>query len=133
MNRKKAYLGLILTLPGIAGILSVLTMDIPVASEIRQILEPNFSPVQTRLLLLANPAVLLTIAVVTGFLPYQKGNPKFPSLEELLEIDGRIGFRVVVPEIGTGKCIYCGHLCSSRHCRVRTTLIVFLLPVIKDR
>jgi len=87
MNIKRIYLGLLLTIIGMVGIASMLTMDISLPSEVLEILEVNFSPTQIKWILLINPSILLIIAVLVGILLYQKVNLKVPVLEKWVGIN----------------------------------------------
>jgi hypothetical protein len=86
MNTKKLLLGIILTMLGIIGIASTLTMEIPLPPEIEAILTDQFSPQQIKLLLLINPTLLLLIAVVLGTIFYQKANLSVPIIEKWVGI-----------------------------------------------
>jgi hypothetical protein len=87
MNRKKFYLGLILTLLGLIGTASLLTMEIPLPAEIEAALADNFTQAQIRLLLLINPAILVIVAVITGTILYQRVNLRVPVFEKLVGVN----------------------------------------------
>jgi hypothetical protein len=87
MNRKKLYLGLILTILGIIGMASMLTMDIPLPADVVDILKEKFTPLQIKLLIFLNPGILLIVAVVVGTILYQKVHLKVPIIEKLVGIN----------------------------------------------
>jgi len=86
MNKKKFYLALILFFLGMLGMLSMLTVDIPLPEEIVSVLEDRFTPSQMKLLILINPTIILIVAVVVGTLLYQKVNLSVPIIEKLVGI-----------------------------------------------
>ncbi|WP_149304951.1 CPBP family intramembrane glutamic endopeptidase [Pareuzebyella sediminis] len=86
MTGKKILLGIILILIGMIGIASILTMDIPLPSEVEAILKDKFTAGQIKLLTLINPTILLVILVVIGTILYQKVNLKVPIIEKLIGI-----------------------------------------------
>lgn len=81
---RKLKLGFLLFFLGCIGILSLLTMDIPIPEEAQEIVRSYFTPIQIKLLSLINPTFLLIIAVVVGTLLYDKVNFKLPLLEGLV-------------------------------------------------
>jgi len=86
MTKKKILLGIILTILGIIGIASILTMDIPFPHEAEAILKDKFTAGQIKLLTLINPTILLIVFVVIGTILYQKVNLKVPIIEKLVGI-----------------------------------------------
>jgi hypothetical protein len=93
MKKEKLILGTLLFLLGIIGVLSMLTMEIPIPEEARGILEAQFTPQQIKLLLLANPTIMLLVAVILGTVFYKKAGLKAPILE------GVIGRKEINPSI----------------------------------
>jgi hypothetical protein len=89
MNRKKLYLGLILAVLGLIGTASLLTMDFPLPAEIEAALKESFTPVQIKMLLLINPAILVIVAVVVGTLLFQKVNLRVPIIEKWVGLNKR--------------------------------------------
>ncbi len=87
MNRKKLYLGLVLGFLGLIGMVSILTMDIPLPPEIQELVNERFSPAQIKLVILINPLFLLIIAVAVGTLLYQKVNLRVPVIEKWVGIN----------------------------------------------
>ncbi len=81
---KKVKLGLLLFLIGFAGVLSTLTMDIPLPEEIQKEISVLFSPWEFKLLSLINPTLFLTIGVVLGILFYDEVHLKLPVIENLI-------------------------------------------------
>lgn len=86
MKKKKLYLGLTLFLLGILGMLSMLTVDIPLPEEFVSLLEDQFTPGQIKLLILINPTIILMVAVLVGTLLYQKVNLSIPIIEKMVGI-----------------------------------------------
>lgn len=86
MNRKKLYLGLVLGFLGLIGMVSILTMDIPLPPEIQELMNESFSPTQIKLLIMINPLILLIAAVVVGTLLYQKVHLQVPIIEKCVGI-----------------------------------------------
>ncbi|RZS95462.1 CPBP family intramembrane glutamic endopeptidase [Cecembia calidifontis] len=84
MKLKKFYLGISLFFLGLLGILSMLTVDIPLPEEMQSILEEQFTPSQIQWLLLINPTIIMLIAVIVGVLLYQKINLSIPIFEKWL-------------------------------------------------
>lgn len=83
---KKIVLGVILTILGVIGILSILTMEVSLPLEIETVLKNKFTAQQIKLLMLVNPTIFLLIAVTTGTILYQKVNLKVPLIEKIVGI-----------------------------------------------
>lgn len=81
---KKLKLGLLIFLIGFVGVLSTLTMNIPLSEEMQKMVAELFTPWQFKLLNLINPTILLLVTVVTGTLLYEKVNFKLPIIENLV-------------------------------------------------
>ncbi|MCC5929866.1 MAG: CPBP family intramembrane metalloprotease [Cyclobacteriaceae bacterium] len=97
MKKKKFYLALCLFFLGLLGILSVLTMDIPLPEEIQSTLENQFTPSQIKLLLLINPIIILVVAVTVGTLLCQKVNLSVPLIEKFVGLrDGPVMVREIL-------------------------------------
>ena len=86
MNKGKLKVGLTLAGLGIIGILSILSMDIPLPPEAEAILKAKFSPQQIKLLTLINPTIMLIVFVIIGTLLYQQVNLKVPLIEKMLGV-----------------------------------------------
>lgn len=87
MNKKKLILGIILTILGLIGIASILTMNIPLPPEAEIILKDKFTDEQIKLLTLINPTIMLVVAVIIGTILYQKINLKVPLIEKIVGIE----------------------------------------------
>lgn len=87
MKKKKIVLGLILFGIGLIGILSILTMNIPLPPEVEVILKDSFTPQQIKILTLINPTIMLIISVITGSILYQKVNLAVPLIEKIVRIE----------------------------------------------
>lgn len=83
MNNK-FKLGLFIFLIGFVGVLSTLTMDIPLPEEAQKAILELFSPWQLKLLNLINPTFFLLIAVALGIVLYDKIGLGSPILESLI-------------------------------------------------
>ena len=80
-------MGLILFGFGLLGILSMLTMDIPLPPEAEAILKNKFTPLQIKLLTLINPTILVMFMVIIGSILYEKVNLKVPLIEKIVGIE----------------------------------------------
>ncbi|HUH51974.1 MAG TPA: CPBP family intramembrane glutamic endopeptidase [Flavobacterium sp.] len=86
MTKQKVFLGLILFGLGLIGILSLLTMNIPLPPEAEAILKEMFTPQQIKMLTLINPTIMLIVAVNIGTILYRKVNLKVPLIEKIVGI-----------------------------------------------
>jgi hypothetical protein len=85
MNNK-LKLGLILFFLGLLGIVTMLTVTIPIESFPKEVLE-KISPQTLKYLILINPTALLLIAVVIGTLLYDKVGFSVPTISSVLKIE----------------------------------------------
>ena len=83
--KTKLKLGLVLFFLGFLGVLTLLTVTLPLESLPEQFAQ--FSPIVIQLLTLINPTVMLVITVWIGTLLYDKVNLTVPTLSSLLKID----------------------------------------------
>lgn len=83
---KKFKLGLSLFFLGLLGVLTLLTITIPLDSLPKEVLE-KISPQTLKYLVLINPTILLLIAVVVGALLYDKVGFSVPTISSILKID----------------------------------------------
>jgi len=86
MKRKKLYLALILCFLGLMGMLSMLTVALPLPEEVLSLMEDRFTPFQIQLLIMINPTILMLIAIAVGTILYQKVNLRVPIIEQLVGI-----------------------------------------------
>ncbi|NJK84117.1 MAG: CPBP family intramembrane metalloprotease [Saprospiraceae bacterium] len=86
MDNKNLALGSILTIMGLIGIASLLTIDVPFPPDIKAVLDARFTERQLKLLVLVNPTLLLLIAVVVGTVLYQKAKLRVPIIEKIVGI-----------------------------------------------
>lgn len=84
MNKKKVLLGFLLFLIGLAGVASMLTVEMPLPEEAKAILEQQFTPEQIKYVLLLNPAILVLITVILGTIFYDKAGLKVPIIENAI-------------------------------------------------
>jgi len=87
MKKQKLTTGITLFILGFVGILSLLTMDIPLSEQTLELLHTRFTPGQIRLLMLVNPAIMLIIAVTAGTLFYDKVSLSVPVITGLIMRD----------------------------------------------
>lgn len=83
---KKLKLGLTLFILGLLGVLTMLTVTIPLDSFPKEVLE-EISPEILKYLVLINPTILLLIAVVIGTLLYDKVGFSVPTISSILKIE----------------------------------------------
>ena len=84
---KKITLGITLTILGLIGIASMLTMTIQLPPEAEAILNDRFTHQQIKLLTLINPTIMLIVAVIIGTILYRKVNLKVPIIEKMIGIE----------------------------------------------
>jgi hypothetical protein len=84
MSKKQLYVGLILFVLGLLGVLSMLTMDIPLPEEAEAELKKYFTSGQMKLVLLINPTIMLLAATFVGTFLYKRANLSVPIIEILL-------------------------------------------------
>lgn len=94
---------------GFIGVLSVLSMELPIPAEHKAILQEQFSPQQIKLLLLINPTIMLTIAIITGMVLYQKVNLELPLIERLVGVKEQVNLPSIAKH-GIGGGILAGIL-----------------------
>lgn len=85
MNNK-FKLGLTLFFLGLLGVMTMLTVTIPLDSFPKEFLE-KISPQTLKYLVLINPTILLLVAVVVGTLLYDKVGFSVPTISLLLKIE----------------------------------------------
>ncbi len=84
MKKDQLILAGILFALGMAGVLSLLTMEIPLSPEQEAMLGATMTPQQIRMLTLLNPTLLLLVAVVVGVVLYRPVGLGVPVLEKLI-------------------------------------------------
>ncbi len=67
-----------------AGVFSMLTVEMPLDPTVKQILEIQYSAIQIKFLLLINPALMLIIAIASGIFIFDKLNFRLPVAESIL-------------------------------------------------
>ncbi|GJM05819.1 MAG: abortive infection protein [marine bacterium B5-7] len=85
MKQYKLKLAFLLFILGFTGILSMLTMDIPLPEEAKAILEEQFTPSQIKWLVLVNPTIMLIGAIVLGTFLYDRSGLSLPVFEAVLK------------------------------------------------
>ena len=91
MKKNKLTFGLIIFGLGLIGILSLLTMEIPLPLEAEAVLN-NLSPIQKKLVILGNPILMLIISVVIGTILFKKVNLKSPIIEKIVGIEESVDY-----------------------------------------
>jgi hypothetical protein len=84
MSKKQIFVGLILFVLGLLGVLSMLTMDIPLPEEAEAELKKYFTSGQMKLVLLINPTIMLLAATFVGTFLYKRANLSVPIIEILV-------------------------------------------------
>lgn len=82
----KLKLGLTLFIIGLLGVLTMLTVTIPMDSFPKEILE-KFSPQALQFLVLINPTIFLLIAITIGTLLHDKVGLTVPTISSMLKIE----------------------------------------------
>ena len=82
----KLKLGIALFILGLLGVLTMLTVTIPLDSLPKEVLD-KISPQSLKYLVLVNPTILLLIAVVVGTLLYDKVGFSVPTISSILKIE----------------------------------------------
>ena len=83
-NVHKIVLGLVLFVLGLCGVLSMLTIDIPLSEEVLNLLLEKFTLQQIELLKLANPLMMLIMAVVLGVCFHEAARLEVPIINGLI-------------------------------------------------
>lgn len=84
---KKLKLGLLLFIVGFSGILTLLTVDVPIPSDISGDLANQLR--QFKLLLLVNPTIILLLSIVIGTVLYDRVGFELPIFEKVAFRNGR--------------------------------------------
>jgi Type II CAAX prenyl endopeptidase Rce1-like len=85
MKKQQRFLALALFLLGLIGVLSILTMNIPIPEEHQAKLLQRFTPFQIKLLTLGNPTFLLMVFVLIGVSLHEKVNLHAPIIENFID------------------------------------------------
>lgn len=87
MKKERLILGIILFTLGFIGVLSILTMNIPLPEEASKILLEQFTPAQIKLLTLINPTIMLIGAVLLGVFMHDKVSLDIPIIKGIIKND----------------------------------------------
>lgn len=87
MKRKKFTTALLLFILGMMGIFSMLTIEIPLDPNVKELLEIQFSAIQIKFILLINPTLLLMMAIAAGIFVYDKVNLKLVFIDAIVYKD----------------------------------------------
>ena len=91
MKKKKLLLGVIIFGLGLLGVLSILTMEIPLPPEAEEMLK-DFTPIQKKLLTLGNPMFMLIVSVIIGTALFEKVNLKSPIIEKIVGLEENVDY-----------------------------------------
>lgn len=91
MKKKKLFFGLIIFGLGLIGILSILTMEIPLPPEVEEVLR-DFTPLQRNLVILGNPIFMLLVSVIIGTTLFKKVNLKSPIIENVVGLEENVEY-----------------------------------------
>lgn len=86
MTKKQVQLALLIMSLGFLGVLSILTMELPIPEEAKKELFKKFTPSQVQWLSLINPTVLVTGATFLGVALYPKTKLTLPVFEHIVGI-----------------------------------------------
>lgn len=93
----KIKLGLFIFLLGFIGVLTILTMELPLPEYIKDEIYKIFTPFQFKLLSLINPTILLVIATTVGTFLYDKLHFKLPILENWIwKLNSKIEYQNIL-------------------------------------
>jgi membrane protease YdiL (CAAX protease family) len=81
--KKRLLLGLLLFTLGLAGVFSLLLVELPTGSIPKEVLD-QFSPQTLKLLVLINPLILLFTSIFLGIFTFNKVGLKLPILSKLV-------------------------------------------------
>ena len=87
MKKERLILGVVIFTIGFIGILSILTMNIPLPEEASKILLKQFTPNQIKLLILINPTIMLMGAVLLGLFMHEKVALDIPIIKGIIKND----------------------------------------------
>jgi len=87
MKKERLILGIVLFTLGFIGVLSILTMNIPLPEEASKILLEQFTPKQIKLLTLINPTILLIVAILLGVFMHDKVSLDVPIIKGIIKND----------------------------------------------
>ena len=106
MNQK-LKLALVLFLLGFTGVLSLLSMELPLPSQARELLSQLYTSGQIKALLLVNPTIFLILGILLGILTYKKTGFSLPILESLLS-NKKLPYIYPLLIIGIGGGLFAG-------------------------
>lgn len=106
MKKEKLFTGIILFVLGMAGVFSLLGLEVTLPAEAEKIIADQFTSQQLKWLSLVNPTILLIIAIVVGTLLHEKVNLHVPLIKGIIRKEkkdniGNIG-RIVLFGIAGG-------------------------------
>jgi membrane protease YdiL (CAAX protease family) len=85
MKKERLILGIVLFILGFFGVLSILTMNIPLPEEISKVLLEQFSLEQIKLLALINPTIMLIGSILLGMFMYDKVSLTVPIINGIIK------------------------------------------------
>jgi membrane protease YdiL (CAAX protease family) len=104
---EKLKLALVLFFLGFMGVLSLLSMELPLPSEAREILSQMYTGGEIKVLLLVNPTILLILGILLGIFTYTKVDLRLPVLESWLS-KKKLPYVYPLMIIGIGGGLFAG-------------------------
>jgi len=96
MKKQNILLGIVLFILGFIGILSILTMKLPIPEETMKLLLEKLTANQIKLVTLINPTIMLAIAIVIGVILYKKVNLKVLIIEGLITRESNWNLKPII-------------------------------------
>lgn len=105
--KQKLKLALVLFFLGFSGVLSLLSMELPLPGEARELLSQMFTSTQIKGLLLVNPTILLLMGILLGIFTYKQAGLSLPVLESWLS-NKKLPYIYPLVIIGVGGGLFAG-------------------------
>lgn len=90
MKKSILFKTIFLFLLGLMGIVSTLTMELPIDPKIKAELLKYFTPNELKLVAIVNPAILLFVAVLAGIFTYKKSGFKMPLIDRFFDLEDQV-------------------------------------------
>lgn len=95
MNRQ-LKLGIVVFLLGFVGVLTSLTMEIPMPEEMLEEVNKVLTPIEFKLLMLLNPTILLLAGVALGTLMHQKAGLSLPVIKSWVGFESQFSWKTIL-------------------------------------
>lgn len=96
MKKQSILLGIILFILGFIGILSILTMELPIPEELMKLLLEKLTENQIKLVTLINPTIMLVIAIIVGVILHKKVDLNVPIIEGLIARENNWNLKSII-------------------------------------